>query len=148
MIPQQVNTGGTGPKLPMTKQNHHSTPLINRSGYTLIEVIVVLVIMSVLCSIAVQKVIALDSVATQRFVECAVTELNSREGLTWAQVKTSPSSWVSDAKLFSDFNTNLGPEYQWGSKAPDGGTLSFKEQEVKLERSPSTSSESGSWKVK
>jgi prepilin-type N-terminal cleavage/methylation domain-containing protein len=147
-IPQKVNTGGTGPTLPMTKLNHRSTPLLNRDGFTLIEIIVVLVILSVLCSIAVQRVIALDSVATQRFLECAVTELNSRECLTWAQVKTSPSSWVNDAKVFAGYDANLGPEYKWGSKTPDGGTLNFKGQEVKLERSPSTSSESGSWKMK
>jgi prepilin-type N-terminal cleavage/methylation domain-containing protein len=47
----------------MKKLNHHSTLMISHSGFTLIEIIVVLVIMSVLCSIAVQSVIALDSVA-------------------------------------------------------------------------------------
>jgi prepilin-type N-terminal cleavage/methylation domain-containing protein len=132
----------------MIKLNHHSPPLPNRDGFTLIEIIVVLVILSVLGSIAVQRVIALDSSAIQKSFECAVTELNGRECLTWARVKTSPSSWVSDAQLFSEFNTNLGSEYKWGSKAPDGGTLSFKGQGVGLERSPSTSSESGSWRIK
>ena len=91
--------------------------------------------MSVLGSIAVQKVIALDSSAIQKSLECAVTELNSRECLTWARVKTSTSSWVNDAQLFSEVETNLGSEYTWGSKAPDGGTLHFKGQEVQLERS-------------
>jgi prepilin-type N-terminal cleavage/methylation domain-containing protein len=132
----------------MTELNHHSPPLINRNGFTLIEIIVVLVILSVLGSIAVQRVIALDSVATQRFLECAVSELNSRECLTWSRVKTSTSSWASDAQVFAEYDTNLGSEYKWGSKAPDGGTLIFKGQEVKLERSPSTYSESGSWKIK
>jgi prepilin-type N-terminal cleavage/methylation domain-containing protein len=116
--------------------------VISHSGFTLIEIIVVLVIMSVLCSIAVQRVIALDSVATQRSFECAVTELNSRECLTWSRVKTSNSNWVGDAQLFSEFNIDLGSEYSWGSKA-HGGTLSLKGQEVILERSPSTYSESG-----
>jgi prepilin-type N-terminal cleavage/methylation domain-containing protein len=132
----------------MTKLNHHSTPIVNRNGFTLIEIIVVLVIMSVLCSIAVQRVIALDSVATQRSFECAVTELNSRECLTWSRVKTSTSSWVNDAQVFAEYDTDLGSEYTWGSKAPDGGTLSFKGQEVILERSPSTYSESGSWRMR
>ena len=132
----------------MTKPNHHSSPLPNRDGFTLIEVIVVLVILSVLGSFVAQRVIALDSSAIQKSFACAVTELNGRECLTWAWVKTSPSGWVSDAKLFSEFDTNLGSGYSWDSKAPDGGTLSFKGQEVKLERSPSTSSESGSWKIK
>jgi len=131
----------------MIKQNRHSPPLPNCNGFTLVEVIVVLVIMSVLGSIAVQKVIALDSVATQKSFDCAVNELNSRECLTWARVKTSTSSWVNDAQVVAGYDTNLGPEYKWGSKAPDGGTLSFKGQEVKLERSPSTFSESGSWKM-
>jgi prepilin-type N-terminal cleavage/methylation domain-containing protein len=132
----------------MKKLNHHSTLVISHSGFTLIEIIVVLVIMSVLCSIAVQRVIALDSVATQRSFECAVTELNSRECLTWSRVKTSNSNWVGDAQLFSEFNIDLGSEYSWGSKALDGGTLSLKGQEVILERSPSTYSESGIWRMK
>jgi prepilin-type N-terminal cleavage/methylation domain-containing protein len=132
----------------MTKPNHRSTSLYNRTGFTLIEIIVVLLIMSVLCSIVVQRVIALDSVAIQKSFDCAVNELNSRECLTWARVKTSTSSWVSDAQVFTGYDTNLGAEYKWGPKAPDGGTLSFKGQEVQLERSPSTSSESGSWKMK
>lgn len=132
----------------MIKLNHHPSSLINRSGFTLVEVIVVLVILSVLGSFAIKRVLALDSSATQKSLECAVTELNSRECLTWARVKTSTSSWVGDARLFSEIETNLGSEYSWGSKAPDGGTLSFKGKEVKLERSPSTSSESASWKMK
>jgi prepilin-type N-terminal cleavage/methylation domain-containing protein len=132
----------------MKKLIYRSTSLSNRSGFTLTEIVVVLVIMSVLCSIVVQRVIALDSSATQKSLDCAVTELNSRECLTWARVKTSTSSWVSDAQVFAGYDTNLGSEYSWGSKAPDGGTLSFKGQEVKLERSPSTSSESGNWRMK
>jgi prepilin-type N-terminal cleavage/methylation domain-containing protein len=132
----------------MNKLTHRSTPLSNRNGFTLIEIIVVLVIMSVLGSFAIQRVLALDSSAIQKSLECAVTELNSRECLTWARVKTSTSSWVNDAQVFAGYDTNLGSGYKWGLKAPDGGTLSFKGQEVKLERSPSTYSESGIWRMK
>jgi prepilin-type N-terminal cleavage/methylation domain-containing protein len=132
----------------MTKPNYHSPYLPNRDGFTLIEIIVVLAILSVLGSFVAQRIVALDSLANQKVFECAVSELNGRECLTWARVKTSPSNWVSDAHVFADYDANLGSDYSWGSRAPDGGTLRFKGQEVLLERSPSTSSEPGSWRTK
>ena len=122
--------------------------LINCNGFTLIEIIIVLLILSLLASVVAQRFVALDSSAKLKSIEGAVAELNGREGLTWARVKTSTSKWVSDAQLFPKIDTNLGPDFQWSSKAPDGGTIRFKGQEFKLERSPSTSSKSGSWKMK
>jgi prepilin-type N-terminal cleavage/methylation domain-containing protein len=132
----------------MTKPSHHSPPLPNCDGFTLIEIIVVLVIMSVLASVVAQRLIALDASAINKTFACAVSELNGRECLTWARVKTSPSNWISDVQVFGGYDPNLGPDFQWSSKAPDGGVISFKGHEFKLERSPSTSSTPGSWKEK
>ncbi len=132
----------------MIKPSHHSPPLPNCDGFTLIEIIVVLVILSVLASVVAQRIVALDSSAINKAFSCAVSELNGRECLTWARVKTSPSNWISDAQVFAGYDSDLGPDFQWSSKAPDGGTIRFKGQEFKLERSPSTSSNPGGWKTK
>jgi prepilin-type N-terminal cleavage/methylation domain-containing protein len=132
----------------MTKPSHHSPPLPNCDGFTLIEIIVVLVILSILASVVAQRIVALDSSAINKTFDCAVSELNGRECLTWARVKISPSGWISDAQVFAGYDSNLGPEFQWSSKASDGGTIRFKGQEFKLERSPSTSLASGNWKAK
>jgi prepilin-type N-terminal cleavage/methylation domain-containing protein len=132
----------------MKKINAHSTFLFNCNGFTLVEIIVVLVIMSVMASIAIRRVIALDSTATQKSIECAVAELNSRERLTWSRVRVSASSWINDTQLCAEMNTHLGPDFNWILMVPDGGTLSFRGYQVLLERKPSTESESGSWKLR
>jgi prepilin-type N-terminal cleavage/methylation domain-containing protein len=132
----------------MKKINVQSNFLINCNGFTLVELIIVLVIMSVMASLAIRRVMALDSTATQASIECAVAELNSRERLTWSQVKVSASSWINDSRVCAELNPSLGPDFSWVFMASDGGTLSFRGSQVQLERKPSNQSESGSWKLK
>ena len=119
----------------------------NHSGFTLIELIVVMVLISVIGSIASSKLITLDSSATEKGIECAVSELNSRECLTWSQTKLSTSSWINDDQVFSSIDTNLGDDYSWGSKHASGGTLTFKGRMVPLKRTPSTLDMSGNWSL-
>jgi prepilin-type N-terminal cleavage/methylation domain-containing protein len=147
MFPQQVNTGGTGPQLQMTKPNHPSTLLINRNGFTLIEIIVVLVILSVLGAIAIPRVLTLESAAAQKSIECAVSELNTRECMTWTLLKTSTSDVIDDTQVYARVDTNLGAEYRWSSKTADGGTLRFKEKEVQLARTRSSNMQSANWRM-
>jgi len=128
------------------KQRRACSILKNRDGFTLIEIVSVLVIMSVLAGVGVQKFNEISDTATAKVLEHSISELNSRELLTWALVKFSDQGWVSDADLFAQIDKNMGEGYQWASgPTPTGGTLLMKSASVTLVRTPSTASAAGHW---
>jgi len=55
---------------------------MNQYGFTLVEIIVVLVILGVLSSMAVPRFINLEARVVQRAIDTAILELNNREYLT------------------------------------------------------------------
>ncbi len=124
----------------------------NRSkddGFTLIEIIVVLIILSILAVLSVPKFVDLGENAKIKAFEAAVSELNGRENLVWLDTKNSRIGWIDDATLFARIDYDLGPSYNWKSSAEiDGGKLYFKNEEAKLDRSPSTAISPARWKMK
>lgn len=121
---------------------------INEKGNTLIELIIVLVILSILAVTAVPRIIDIEQNASIILMQKAVSELNSRETLIWNKIKLSDFGWVNDESLFSQINYDLGPNYHWKSSAEiDGGKLYFKNEMVKLDRTPSTGVSPGHWKI-
>jgi prepilin-type N-terminal cleavage/methylation domain-containing protein len=119
-----------------------------QKGFTLLEIIAVLVILSILAAIAVPKYVNLDESARQRAIDAAISELNGRETLTWSNAKISASGWVSDERTFKRIDPYLGEEYDWAPEDPKntGGTLSFKDSAaVPLDRTESTNEKPGSW---
>jgi type II secretory pathway pseudopilin PulG len=113
---------------------------------TLIELISVMIIMSVMASVAVKRLDLVTSTATDKVLQEALKELNMREHLTWVDMKLSSTNWTNDADVFSAMDTNLGGDFVW-SAGPNasGGTLSFRTESSVLSRTASTNSSSGRW---
>lgn len=125
--------------------------LVNQAGFTLIELISTLVIISVLAAIVIPRYIDAETSSKYRALEMGVAELNSRETLTWALIKLSDAGYQDDTALWAQFvvdpGTNIGPDYNWtNGPASSGGTLSFKsEVSMALDRAGSSTQAPGKW---
>lgn len=119
-----------------------------KKGFTLVEIIAVMVILSVLAAVAIPRYMSLDENARQRAIDAGIAELNGRETLTWSNIKITVTGYIDDATLFPILDTTLGNDYTWVGGAPNenGGTLRFKASiEVLLTRTESTDIRPGSW---
>ena len=117
-------------------------------GFTLLEIIAVLVILSVLAAVAIPRYMSLDESARQRAIDAGIAELNGRETLIWSNIKITNSGYVDDATLFPILSTTLGNDYSWvgGPPGRGGGTLRFKVSiTVPLTRTESSETKPGSW---
>ena len=125
----------------------------NDQGFTLLEIIAVLVILSILTAIAVPKYVSLDQSARERAIDAAISELNGRETLTWSNHKITSSGYLGDDRIFGSVagpsppvDYHLGSDYTWsGTLAIGGGTITFKKFPINLTRVGSTTGQPGWW---
>ena len=123
-----------------------TTLIGNRKGFTLIELMSVLVILGVIFSVAVKKFGLISDTASITAIKAGVRELNTQESLVWIDMKLSGTGWTSDVDVFNAVENNLGQGYSWNpGPAIGGGTLHYKSQSVALVRTQSTLRNVGSW---
>jgi prepilin-type N-terminal cleavage/methylation domain-containing protein len=120
--------------------------LRNQKGFTLIELLSVMIIMGVMGSVAVKKVDFITDTAAAQALEFAVKELNTRESLTWTNIKLSKDGWKDDSTVFAAMDTDIGPQYNWVPKPNiSGGRLHFRSSKIALSRTASTDMSAGKW---
>ncbi len=118
----------------------------NRKGFTLLELMAVLVIMGVMLSVTIKKFDFLSDTASITAIKTGVRELNTQETLVWIDMKLSDTGWTADVDVYNAVDKNLGVGYSWNpGPAIGGGTLKYKSQSVALVRYQSTRNTAGSW---
>jgi len=118
----------------------------NQKGFTLLEVMSMLVIIGVIFSVAIKKFDLISDSASMTAIKTGVRELNTQESLVWVDIKLSDTGWTSDAGVYNGVEKNLGQRYRWNpGPAIDGGTLHYESQSLALVRTQSTRHTVGSW---
>jgi prepilin-type N-terminal cleavage/methylation domain-containing protein len=136
--------GGTGSWLPGIFRgsclNH------NAKGFTLLEMMAVLVIMGSMFSITIKKFDLISDTASLTALKVGVRELNTRETLEWTKIKLSDEGWKNDRDVYAAVDKQIGQGYSW-NPLPDvtGGKLHFKAQSIDLNRNTSTNNSTGAW---
>jgi Tfp pilus assembly protein PilW len=120
--------------------------LRNQQGFTLIEMIAMMITISIVASVAIQKFDILSDTAAEQALKAGERELNVRETLTWTDIKISSVGWTNDDEVFAKMDTDLGADYKWNPEPTvEGGMLHFKSKPKVLNRTHSTSVSAGSW---
>lgn len=120
------------------------TTLKGQAGFTLIELIATLVILSVLGSVVAKKAMIADELAKTQVVAQAVSSLNHLEVSYWVVAKMNGVS--DDSSVFSSIDYDLGSNYQWTvGPTQTGGVVGFQGLDFSLTRQPSSPESWGRW---
>ena len=126
-----------------------------RNGFTLIEVIAVLVLLGILAAIAVPKYIDMADNAKDRALDAGIAELNGREALAWGQQMLASGGWTTSsvtaiqAAVGTNLNQGSGTDYTLTVNVNTiSGTMqfqSFPSVALPLTRTVSTATAPASW---
>jgi prepilin-type N-terminal cleavage/methylation domain-containing protein len=125
--------------------------LRNQKGFTLIELVSIMIILGVLGSVAIRKYDNLTNTANESVLAVTVEELNARESLicaNMANMKISNEGYTNDTDVYTALNTDIGSRLKWNpGPTIDGGTLHIESQSIVLNRIHSTNSAAGKWQL-
>ena len=101
----------------MKINRRQATQTKKRNGFTLIEVIAVLVLLGILAAIAVPKYIDMADNAKDRALDAGIAELNGREALAWGQQMLATAGYTASSEgliqtaVGNDLNQGSGTDY-------------------------------------
>lgn len=118
----------------------------NNQGFTLIEIMAVLIIMGIIIGTIGLKMFSFTDTANYRATEVSVSELNAREKLTWHKANLSTTGYTNDTDIFNMVDYTSG-NIHWSNIGILGGTLTTDGGSVWLSRTPSNKGQPGSWSM-
>jgi len=117
--------------------------MINQKGFTLVEIIAVLLIMGVVLSIGAYKLVGSSVKAEASVLESVIISLNERELEAWTNLKLD-TGWTSDEDVYNNLKIL---DYEWQSKNQDGGIITIRDKSFSIKRIRSAINSYGKWEV-
>ena len=113
-----------------------------KNGFTLIEVIAVLVLLGILAAVAVPRYVDMTVAANARAIDAAIAELNGRESLEWGNASLATGGFTADITI----DPALGDDYDLTAVTTTGASVSFQGGDaVPLTRTVATADGPGTW---
>ena len=116
----------------------------NQKGFTLIEILAVIVILGVIVGMGITKFISIDNNAERQGINMAIVDLNGQEMKVWTKGKFK-NGWT-DQEIFDKISYQI-KGYEWVSLDRFGGELKFKKTTEQLTRTLSTSQGPARWSL-
>ena len=121
--------------------------LRNERGFTLVELIAVLIVVGVIFTVVAYKLNLFTGTATQQMVDHAIIELNNREKLVWTNLKLSFFEGNFDEeiqRLMREKHFDLG-NGTTTSLTEDSGSIRIRDVVVGVVRKPATNKHPAVW---